>query len=156
MLKHQNQIKGNKAKSRGLKGVLVGYGEPYGLKGYRVYVPELRKIVTSPNARFLDSLEQSMDERAGMEDLKQTQNPAILQPFQDADEAALDADEEMSTEGPENMNDDDNAFENKNPDCGSNRNSANQEAPNEPISEVRFDGQPTSEDHHSTTVRVRA
>ena len=58
--------------------MLVGYGEPYGLKGYRVFLPGKGKIVTSPNVLFLDDMEDSISKRPP--DLIATQDPSILQP----------------------------------------------------------------------------
>ena len=51
VLKHKNKRGGSKAQTRGLKGILVGYAEPFGRKGYRVYIPSLRRVVMSPNLR---------------------------------------------------------------------------------------------------------
>jgi hypothetical protein len=63
VLKHSNKIDGAKAKARGLKGILVGYGEPFGLKGWRVYLPEKHAVVTAPNVLFLDDMQQSLGYR---------------------------------------------------------------------------------------------
>jgi hypothetical protein len=79
VLKHSRNINGAKAKTRGLKGIMVGYGEPFGLKGYRVYIPALKKVVTAPNVLFLDSMEDSIAKRLG--NLILLKDPSILDPF---------------------------------------------------------------------------
>jgi hypothetical protein len=79
VLKHSRKINGMKAKSRGLKGILVGYGEPFGLKGWRVYIPDVNKIVTAPNVLFLEDMEQSLNARPP--DLLLANDVSTLNPF---------------------------------------------------------------------------
>ena len=62
-MKHPDKLTGNKTRPRCFKGIMVGYGDPFGLKGWRVYVPELKYIVTSPNVIFNDSMPDSISLR---------------------------------------------------------------------------------------------
>ena len=53
VLKHRNSRGKSKARTRGIKGLLVGYGDDVnGEKGWRIYIPTANKIVTSPNVIF--------------------------------------------------------------------------------------------------------
>jgi hypothetical protein len=55
---------------------MVGYGQPFGKKGYRVFVPKLGKVVTAPNVMFLDSMEASLSKRP--ENLVETRSTDII------------------------------------------------------------------------------
>ena len=37
-----------------MKGVMVGYGDMGGTKAYRIFVPELGKIIITPDVTFMD------------------------------------------------------------------------------------------------------
>ena len=63
VMKHSSKISGDKAKSRSYKGIMVGYSDPFGIKGWRIYVPSLRTIVMSPNALFLKNMNDSISLR---------------------------------------------------------------------------------------------
>jgi hypothetical protein len=63
VLKHSNKQGGSKAKERGYRGIFVGYGDDEGLKGYRVYLPEQSKIVTTPNVKFKTDMVGSIEQR---------------------------------------------------------------------------------------------
>ena len=63
VMMHENDITGNKCRSRSYKGIMVGYGDPFGMKGWRVYVPSLRRVVTSVNVRFLHNMDESIAKR---------------------------------------------------------------------------------------------
>lgn len=63
VMKHPDKLTGNKTRSRSYKGIMIGYGDPFGLKGWRVYVPKLKRVVTSPNVLFFDSMQQSIAHR---------------------------------------------------------------------------------------------
>ena len=91
VLKHSKQINGSKAKSRGLKGILVGYGEPFGLKGWRVYIPDKRKIVTAPNVLFMDNMHESIEVRPP--DLLLTGDPTSLDPFHEPERSGQETQE---------------------------------------------------------------
>lgn len=62
VLKHGSDIRGMRAKQRGLQGVMVGYGSGDGVKGYRIYIPEMHKIKFTPynNARFVNDMASSL------------------------------------------------------------------------------------------------
>jgi hypothetical protein len=86
--KHTRDIDGQKPRTRGMKGTLVGYGHPYGKKGYRVYIPSLNKIVTSPNVLFAHTMEESLERRPSK--LIETASPDILQPYRKEANAATE------------------------------------------------------------------
>ena len=44
--------KRTKLEDRCIKGKLIGYGEPYGVKAYRIYLPDTGKIIFSRSVEF--------------------------------------------------------------------------------------------------------
>ena len=61
--KHTREITGQKCAPRSYKGIMCGYGDPFGIKSYRVYVPKLKRVVMSQNVRFIHDMDQSLQLR---------------------------------------------------------------------------------------------
>jgi hypothetical protein len=80
VLKHSRTFDAQNSRQRGLKGIMVGYGQPYGKKGYRFFIPSLKKVVTAPNVLFVDSMEESIARRPEL--LIETRSPDELWPFE--------------------------------------------------------------------------
>ena len=62
-IKHHSDIDGQKSRLRSYKGIMCGYGDPFGQKGWRVYVPKLKRVLTSTNVLFFNSMEDSLNHR---------------------------------------------------------------------------------------------
>ena len=63
VLKHHSKIDGQKSRPRSYKGIMCGYGDPFGQKGWRVYVPKLRRVLTSTNVLFFKNMQDSINLR---------------------------------------------------------------------------------------------
>lgn len=57
-------IQKTKIGARAIKGVMVGYGEVDGKKGYRIYDPAAKRIITSADVRFTDTMAKSVGQRS--------------------------------------------------------------------------------------------
>ena len=65
VMKHHAAIDGQKSRLRSHKGIMCGYGygDPFGQKGWRVYVPKLKRVLTSTNVLFFKSMQDSLNHR---------------------------------------------------------------------------------------------
>lgn len=85
-LRHSRDRGRNKGRpDRGQKGIMVGYGDPFGIKGWRIYLPNKNTVITSDNVMFTANMDESIRLRTRKwTGLTQNSPVTTLQPFLNA------------------------------------------------------------------------